>query len=143
MVRRFQFSGEALDSRSSQRRDLVAGSWERLREITTDQARRIGDRDVGGVRAVGFEADIRDVMPGAPRLEMLGIARVWAEVETGAPVLIELEFERDGERYVTRMEDLQWNAYLSPELFIVPDLDGWEVDEEEIHNPETPSETPH
>jgi hypothetical protein len=128
------FAGRLLDDRGAMPRDLVGETWSRLKEVTGDRTRAIGEREIDGVRTIGFETDIRELFrdPSAPHPD--GVFRVWAATGSGAPVEAEVEF-RDprGWHHRTRFLDLEWNAPVDDGLFEIPDLEGWTVVEEEDH----------
>jgi len=125
------FTGDAAEARAKVPRDMVADSWAKLAGIASDRTRRIGERQVDGTPAVGFEADIRDVFPdaGSPTLE--GVMRVWADAASGVPLEIEAEFrDPSGAIHDTRIGHLEWNAPLDDALFRVPEESGWRVVDE-------------
>jgi len=128
------FAGTALEGREAMPRGLVAGTWDRLRSLTSDDARIIGEREIDGVPAVGFEARIDETFGGAAARVRDGVVRVWASAETAAPVEIELEFgDETWGRYRTVFGNLEWNAPLPDGLFEPPDLEGWTVVDEWVH----------
>jgi len=131
------FGGRQVDTRAATPPNPVAESWGRMKEITSDQTRRIGDRVLDGVAVTGFEADLRHVFrdPRAARPE--GTIRIWAARDTGVPVEVELEFSGPMQMtYRTRFSDLEWNVPLSADLFREPDLSDWQVTEERVHQVE-------
>jgi len=127
------YAGSALEGREVMPRGLVAGTWNRLRGLAADRARIIGEREIEGVPVVGFEARA-DELPGGDEAPVDGVVRVWASAETAVPIEIELEFgdETQG-RYRTVFGNLEWNAPLADGLFEPPDLEGWTIVEEWVH----------
>jgi hypothetical protein len=131
------FGGRRVGARAALPPNPVAEAWERMKEITSDQARCIGDRILDDVDVTGFEADLRNLFrdPQAARPE--GTIRIWAARDTGLPVAVELELVGPMQTiHRTRFDDLEWNAPLSEELFREPDLSGWQVVEERVHQVE-------
>jgi outer membrane lipoprotein-sorting protein len=127
-----EFSGSEFVERREMSRDIVAEAWARLEKVTADQAASIGESFIDGVLAVGFEIDIREIFKGPQAAGLSGIMRVWAEQLTGVPLRVEAEFlDPSGTLRRTTFSEIEWNAILDEELFEVPDLEGWQVIEEE------------
>jgi outer membrane lipoprotein-sorting protein len=126
------FSGTALEERQKMSRDIVAEAWARLEKVTADAASSIGEVFIDGVLAVGFEIDIRDIFKEPQATNISGTMRVWAEQGTGVPLKVEAEFlDPSGTLRRTTFSEIEWNATLGEELFEIPDLEGWQVVEEE------------
>jgi outer membrane lipoprotein-sorting protein len=126
------FSGTALEEREGMSRDIVTDAWSRLERVTADQASSIGEAYIDGVLAVGFEIDIREIFRGPRAKGIAGTMRVWAEQLTGMPLEVEAEFlDPSGTLRRTTFSEIEWNAILDEELFEIPDLEGWQVVEEE------------
>ncbi|MFA5864167.1 MAG: hypothetical protein WC975_05710 [Phycisphaerae bacterium] len=102
--------------------------WSKLGRITSDKTCKIGHKEINGIACVGFEAHINAF---EPRIPMKGKVRVWSEKDTGIPVLVELQYQAKGGTYIsgTTIDHIQWNAVLSDDLFKLPDLKGWKVEE--------------
>jgi hypothetical protein len=128
------FVGRLLHDRGAMPRDLVGETWSRLKEVTGDRTRAIGEREIDGIRTTGFETDIRELFRDRSAPHPDGVFRVWAATASGAPVEAEVEF-RDprGWHHRTRFLDLEWNVPLDDVLFEMPELEGWAVVEEEDH----------
>ena len=106
--------------------DLASFNWELMKEITSDQTRRIGDRVINGIRAVGFEFEIPDRLFG--RQGGQGRAQLWAAEDTGTPLLIEVEYRNPyGQITPTEFSDIRWNVPLEESLFDVAVPEGWGV----------------
>jgi outer membrane lipoprotein-sorting protein len=126
------FSGVALDERKGMSRDIVAEAWSRLEKVTAAHANLIGEGEVDGVAAVLFEVDIREIFKGPRAAGVAGVMRVWAELKTGVPLEVEAEFiDPSGVKRRTTFSEIEWNAPLTEDLFAAPDLEGWQVIEEE------------
>jgi hypothetical protein len=126
-------SGSGSREREKMPRDLVAESWARLRGLAQDRTRVVGERKIGGVRAIGFAASMSELLGKGPLPVPEGTVRVWAALETALPLEVEVEFsDPGGTAYHTTYAPIEWNPTLPDELFRVPDLDGWQVMAEEI-----------
>jgi hypothetical protein len=128
------FAGTELESRAVRPDNLVATTWDRLSAVTADETRRIGEREIDGQPAIGFEADIRELAddPSAPPAE--GVARIWAHRENAAPLEVELEISGPGGyAFHTTYGRLEWDVDLPDELFEEPRAEGWTVQEERMH----------
>ena len=104
--------------------DLASFNWELMKETTADKTRRIGDRVMNGIPAVGFEFEI----PGQPYVnpDMQLRARLWASGDDGTPLLIEVE-HRDplGQNIRKEYSDFRWNVPLDESLFDLAVPEGW------------------
>jgi outer membrane lipoprotein-sorting protein len=128
------FGGRLVESRAAMPTNLVAESWTRMKEITSDQTRRIGDRVADGVAVTGFEADIRHLFRDPQAALVEGTIRIWAASDSGVPVEVGLEFTDEAQAiHRTRFSELEWNLPLDSGLFDLPDLEGWTVTEERVH----------
>jgi hypothetical protein len=127
------YAGTALAGREATPRGLVAATWRSLRDLASDTTRIVGEREIDGVSTVGFEAGI-DEIPGGGTAEVEGIVRVWAAADAAVPMEIELEFvDRIGGRHRTVIGNLEWDAELADELFELPELEGWTIVDEWVH----------
>jgi outer membrane lipoprotein-sorting protein len=106
--------------------DSVSFNWELIKEITADKTRRIGNRVINGISAVGFEFD----MPEWVRVNMGGQihAQLWASGNDGTPLLLEVEY-RDSQGQNGRVEcsDFLWNIPLDESLFDLAVPEGWSL----------------
>jgi len=106
--------------------DSVSFNWELIKEITADKTKRIGNRIINGIPAVGFEFD----MPEWARVKMGGQihAQLWASGNDGTLLLFELEY-RDPQRQKVRAElsDIRWNVPLDESLFDFAVPEGWSL----------------
>jgi hypothetical protein len=127
------FSGGAVNQRAEMPRDLVAESWTRLKEVTSDQATSIGEGKVGGERAEGFEIDIWSLFKDPSAVRMDGVVRVWADKESGVPLEVETEFtDPAGNQRMTTFSEIEWNPQLSDDMFTIPDMRGWTIAEQRV-----------
>jgi outer membrane lipoprotein-sorting protein len=128
------FPGRMLYLREGATFNLAADSWESLARITADKTRQVGEREIDGVEAAGFEASIRELFYSPSVEPPEGVVRIWANVETAVPIMVEAQFEdQRGRMYQTRIEGIEWNVPLADELFDEPDLEGWEIQERTVN----------
>jgi outer membrane lipoprotein-sorting protein len=127
------FSGRAIDPRAEMPRDLVAESWTRLKEVTADETKSIGEGEVDGESVVGFEIDIWSLFKDPAAVRMDGVVRVWADRRSGVPLEVETEFtDPAGRQRMTTFSEIEWNPQLSDEMFTIPDMRGWQVAKEKV-----------
>jgi len=127
------YSGKVLEARERMPGDMVAEMFGRLRALTADQARLVGEREIGGHPAVGFAARITELLGGGAAPPLDGTVRVWASRDTALPLEVEVEFtDPGGTAHHTVYGPIEWNPPLDRELFTPPDLDGWWVTGDEI-----------
>lgn len=108
--------------------DLASFNWERMKKITADETRRIGDRTVNGMPAVGFEFGIPDWAYGNPDIKAKARAQLWASADDGTPLLLEVEY-RDPQKQNVRAEysDFRWNVPLDERSFDLAVPEGWSL----------------
>ena len=106
--------------------DLASFNWELMKEITADKTRRIGDRVINGVPAVGFEFEIPNQVYVDPERQVR--AQLWASGDDGTPLLIEVEY-RDtlGQNMRQEYSDFRWNVPLDESLFNLSVPEGWSL----------------
>jgi outer membrane lipoprotein-sorting protein len=106
--------------------DLASFNWELMKETATDKTRRIGDRIINGIPAVGFEFEIPDRVYVNPDRHVR--AQLWASGYDGTPLLIEVEY-RDplGQNMHTEYSDFRWNVPLDESLFDLAVPEGWRL----------------
>ena len=122
------FSDGMLDLREGITFNLAADSWTSLAMVTADKTREIGEREINGVEAAGFEASIGELFYRPSIQPPKGVVRIWANIETAVPIMVEAQFEDErGRLYRTRIAGIEWNVPLADELFEVPNLEGWEI----------------
>lgn len=104
--------------------DLASFNWELMKETAADKTRRIGDRVINGIPAVGFEFEIPDRVYVNPERQVH--AKLWASADGGAPLLIEVE-SRDpqGQNMRTEYSDFRWNVPLDESLFDLAVPKSW------------------
>jgi hypothetical protein len=113
----------------------AAMAWFKLRELSEDETRVIGRRRVAGESAIGFAAPLAVVMGPQPlEAEPEGEVRVWASVETAAPVAVEIVTILGGGWSKTdAVEPITWNAVLEDSLFDDSAAEGLELHERKAH----------
>lgn len=85
--------------------------------------RRFEPREIEGRECVGFEIDNRKLDPSADA----GISRIWFDIETKRPVLLEFEFEEKDQnidRIILVFDRFEWDGRLPAGTFVpgpVPD----------------------
>ena len=106
--------------------DLASFNWQLMKEITADKTRRIGDRVINGIHAVGFEFEIPNQVYVNPDRQVH--AQLWASGDDGTPLLIEVEY-RDplGQNMRTEYSDFRWNVPLDEGLFDLALPEGWSL----------------
>jgi outer membrane lipoprotein-sorting protein len=106
--------------------DFVSFNWELMKKITGDKTRRIGDRVINGIPAVGFEFE----MPEWAHIKIGGQihAQLWASANDGTLLLFELEY-RDPQGQIMRAEysDIRWNVPLDESLFDLAVPESWSL----------------
>jgi len=131
------FGGGAREARSAMPLDLVSESWSRLKRITSDRTRVVGERTIDGISTVGFETDIGELFGEPEASPLRGAVRIWAESGSGVPIEVEAEFRDErGWHHLTRFWNLEWNRPLADAWFEAPDLDGWKILEVRDHQVE-------
>ena len=111
--------------------DMVAEHWNKFKNISSDKARRIGQREINGIQAVGFAAPIQEY---EPTFGGEGEIHVWVDKETAVPIFVEMEFRRKIGK-IERIErgiasDIEWNVPLPDDLFEPPALEDWTIVED-------------
>jgi len=107
--------------------DMVSESWQRLSGVDATATRRSGEREIDGLPAVGFEMPVRELFDQLAPPMSAGTLRVWASIDTAAPVLVEIEFEGARDALVrTRLAEIEWDLPLDDDLFSLTVPDGWE-----------------
>jgi hypothetical protein len=127
------FPGRMLYLREGATFNLAADSWDSLARITGDKTRKIGGREIDGVEAAGFEAPIRELFYNPSVDPPEGVVRIWANIETAVPIMVEAQFEDErGRTFQTRIDRIEWNVPLGDDLFDQPDLEGWEIQDRTV-----------
>jgi outer membrane lipoprotein-sorting protein len=106
--------------------DFVSFNWELMKKITADKTRRIGDRVINGIPAVGFEFE----MPEWARIKIGGQihAQLWASGNDGTLLLFELEYrDPQGQNMRAEYSDIRWNVPLDESLFDLAVPEGWSL----------------
>jgi hypothetical protein len=106
--------------------DLASFNWNLMKEITADKTRRIGDRVINGIPAVGFEFEMPDLLYINPDRQAHG--RLWTSSDDGVPLLVEVEY-LSPRGQIMRMEfsDIRWNVPLEENLFDLVVPEGWSL----------------
>ncbi len=117
--------------------DLVAEVWARLRDTAQSTTRRLGERRIDGLRAVGFEVPAEALFgrtaAGAPHPTL----QLWAARGTGVPVALVLQTRTER----TTVAQMRWNESLSDGLFDTAGPSGWTVEKVEVPATELTAET--
>jgi outer membrane lipoprotein-sorting protein len=119
----------------------VSMSWEKMKEITEDKTRMVGEGEINGIPAIGFSFDIplEDFyIPGGylPVMEQT-FGELWVNRMDGTPMLAEIEIKIDVNPTLTRKvhlqyTDFQWNIPLEESLFNPDVPEGWRLNEKLI-----------
>ena len=127
------FSGDVGDLRPPNVLYLAEDSWSRLVFITTDATREIGERNIEGIPAVGFETPLEELFDTSSPERPRGTLRVWADRETAVPLAVEAQY-RDGRGfpYETTIDHIEWDLPLDNDLFELPHLDGWKFEDNTV-----------
>jgi len=99
--------------------DLASENWKLMKGFTEDKTRRIGERVINGIPAVGFdfETRARELVVSTDADEQAH-GEIWAGRDDGVPLLIELEFRNTlGQNVRIQFSDIQWNVPLEESLF--------------------------
>lgn len=105
---------------------LVSINWKMMKEITADKTRRIGNRIINGVPAVGFEFEIPDEVYVNPDRQVR--AQLWAGADDSVPLHIEVEYQTpEGQNVRTEITDIQWNAPLEERVFDITVPEDWSL----------------
>jgi outer membrane lipoprotein-sorting protein len=94
---------------------------EELSNYSGQADRDLGTKEIGGIRASGFEIETKKIDPDSGP----GSVQVWLDPETNLPVLFRMETEQFGKPASFTMQDFQWNIDLAPELFDVTPPEGY------------------
>lgn len=128
--------------------NTVSKSWEKIKEITEDETRIIGDGVINGVPAVGFSLDglpaetIYYPSPYNPALMeqtelTVTFGELWVNRKDGTPMLAEIEAEIDVNPTFTQKvhfeyTDIQWSIPLEESLFNLDAPEGWHLNKKQI-----------
>lgn len=102
--------------------------WITLKKIGSDDARKVGEEQIGSVQTVVFEAPIRAAFAGIEKgMPDKGTVRVWVSKDTKVPVRVDtLHGNPPTGEFHGMVTDLDWNVPLADELFQLPTFDdGW------------------
>lgn len=104
--------------------DLASFNWELMKETTADKTRRIGDRVINDIPAVGFEFEIPDRVYVNPDRQVR--AQLWASADDGMPMLLVVDHrDPQGQNIRTEYSDFRWNVPLDDGLFDLAVPNGW------------------
>ncbi len=117
----------------------VSKSWEKMKEITEDKTRIVGEGEINGIPAVGFSFDIEDFyFPGSdlPEVEQT-FGELWVNRKDGTPMLAEIEIKIGvNSPYTQKVHveytDIQWNIPLEESLFNLDAPEGWQLNKKQI-----------
>ncbi len=106
--------------------DHASFNWELMKEITADKTRRIGDRVINGIHAVGFEFEMPYWAYENP--DRKARAQLWASGYDGTPLLVEVEYrDPQGQNMHREWSDFRWNAPLDESLFDFAVPEDWSL----------------
>jgi outer membrane lipoprotein-sorting protein len=106
--------------------DFVSFNWELIKEITADKTKRIGNRIINGIPAVGFEFDIPEWARVKNGVQIH--AQLWASGNDGTLLLFELDYrDPQGQNIRAELSDIQWNVPLDESLFDLAVPEGWSL----------------
>ncbi len=116
--------------------NTVSMSWEKLKEITEDKTRIIGDGIINGIPAVGFSLDGLPAetiyLPGYATVIEATVTsgQLWVNRKDGTPMQAEIEAKIDVNPTLTwkvhlEYTDIQWNIPLEESLFNLDVPEGW------------------
>jgi hypothetical protein len=88
---------------------------DKLGKFSGEADRKLGNKEINGKKAWGFEIDGKKIDPDA----YPGPVEIWLDTESNLPVSLRYEMKSSAmpAPMVLRMEDFQWNINLAPELF--------------------------
>jgi hypothetical protein len=94
------------------------GPIEIVNRFVSGQYKELGRDSIDGAEVEGFEVDDPNLVEANFKVDSL-ISRLWIDMETGFPVLIESEVIGMGGALKTSsvMDQFEWNVDLGPELF--------------------------
>ena len=101
-----------------------ASFLETLRALKDRAAETLGEREMDGHRAVGFRVDAGPA-PVQGGLTAFGGCTLWADVQTGFPVRVEMTTEMMGMKVNAAMTDFVVNPPLDEALFDVTPPEGY------------------
>jgi outer membrane lipoprotein-sorting protein len=104
-------------------------SWNKMKRVTVDDTKRIGNRVINGKPAVGFVFDVSAQELGLDDCEQVNIPeKIWVDRDDGVPLLTELEFKTHlGKKLRLVALDIQWNVPLDESLFDATVPAGWGI----------------
>jgi hypothetical protein len=116
----------------------VSKSWEKMKEITEDKTRIIGEGEINGIPAVGFSFDIplEDFYSPDGDLPVMEqtFGELWVNRKDGTPMLAEIEIKIDVNSTFTQKvhleyTDIQWNISMEESLFNPDVPEDWHFTE--------------
>jgi outer membrane lipoprotein-sorting protein len=116
--------------------NTVSMSWKKIKEITEEKTRIIGDRVINGVPSVGFSLDGLPAetiyLPGYATVIEATVTsgQLWVNRKDGTPMHAEIEAKIDvspifGQKVHLEYTDIQWNIPLEESLFNINIPEGW------------------
>ena len=128
--------------------NTVSKTWEKMKEITEDKTRIVGEGEINGIPAVGFSLDglpaatISYPSPYNPALMELTeltvtFGELWVNRKDGTPMLAEVEFKidfnsTDEQKFRIEYTDIQWSIPLEESLFNLDAPEGWHLNKKQI-----------
>ena len=95
--------------------------WNRLQEISSDAAKKVGDQVIGGKSTIVFEA-AADKLWGYPSEKgAVTNLRIWVDRSTSLPVRVQFTGKYPNGTFVEQtMEDMRWDVDLPADFFMPP-----------------------
>jgi outer membrane lipoprotein-sorting protein len=119
--------------------NTVSMSWKKMKEITEDKTRIIGDRVINGIPTVGFSLDGLPAetiyFPENPAVKepIATFGELWVNRKDGTPVRAEIEAHgNDAIKVRHEYTDIQWNIPLEESLFNLDVPVGWHLNKRQI-----------
>lgn len=110
--------------------NLASENWKAMKQITADKTKRIGNREINGVPASGFEfyTPYQDFYIPSDKSAGPAHIRIWASLEDAVPLLIEVEFQNtQGQKIRIECSDIQWSVSMEDSLFDFSVPTGWHL----------------
>jgi outer membrane lipoprotein-sorting protein len=104
-------------------------SWHKMKQITADKTKRIGNRIINGEPAVGFVFNVSAQELGLDDCEQENIPeKIWVGRDDGVPLLTELEYKTcQGLKVRLVASDIQWNLPIDERRFDLTVPPGWGI----------------
>jgi len=108
--------------------DIVA----KLGEFSGQADRNLGDKEISGKKAHGFEIDLNKIFKKSNNSNASGqgMVEIWIDTESNLPVFIRFIFntnldQKENADSAAQISDFQWNIDLDPKLFDIKPPEGY------------------